>query len=67
MLSGLAFFILGSSYWGMLYALAVLFFVLPYLMWLEPYWAVLEYGVQAGLMVPWVTGRTTLNQRSPRR
>src|SRR5262249_14159827 len=43
-LSGLAFFILGSSYWGMLYAVAAAFFALAYLTYLTPYWAALEYA-----------------------
>ena len=42
--SGLAFFILGSNYWGMLYAIGAAFFALAYVMYLEPHWAALEYA-----------------------
>jgi serine/threonine protein kinase len=43
-ITGLAFIVLGSSYWGMLYAVGLAFFALAYLMQLDLYWAVLEYG-----------------------
>src|SRR5262245_9027668 len=43
-LPGLAFFVLGSSYWGRLYAVAVAFFVLPGVMLLDLHWASLEFG-----------------------
>jgi hypothetical protein len=43
-LTGFAFFVLGSSYWGRLYAIAAAFFALAFLMQLDRYWATLEFG-----------------------
>jgi serine/threonine protein kinase len=42
--SGLAFFIMGSNYWGRLYAIGLLFFLLAALMPLHLEWAPLEFG-----------------------
>lgn len=44
-LSGLAFIVMGSSYWGRCYALGLAFFVLAVIMRLEPAGAPLEFGV----------------------
>jgi hypothetical protein len=42
--AGLAFFALGSNYWGGCYAFGVAFFALPGLMFLNMGWAELEFG-----------------------
>jgi len=42
--TGLAFFALGSSYWGMCYAIGVAFFALSLLMVIDLRFAALEYG-----------------------
>jgi hypothetical protein len=42
--SGLAFFIMGSNYWGRLYAVGLLFFVVAILMPSHLEWAPLEFG-----------------------
>jgi hypothetical protein len=44
-LSGLAFFVMGSSYWGRCYAIGVGFFALACLMTLSANWAALEFGI----------------------
>ena len=44
-LSGLAFFVMGSNYWGWCYAIGVGFFGLAILMPLNLSWASLEFGV----------------------
>jgi hypothetical protein len=43
-LSGLAFFVLGSSYWGWCYVLGCAFFGISLLMSLRLNWAPLEFG-----------------------
>jgi serine/threonine protein kinase len=43
--SGLAFFIMGSNYWGKLYAVGLAFWVMAALMPLHLDWAPLEFGV----------------------
>jgi hypothetical protein len=45
LLAGLAFFVMGSSYWGRCYAVGVAFFALSLIMPLWPEWAPLELGV----------------------
>ncbi len=40
----MAFFVLGSSYWGWLYALGAAFFALALVMVADLRWAVLEFG-----------------------
>jgi serine/threonine protein kinase len=49
--SGLAFFIMGSNYWGRLYAVGLAFFVLAALMPLHLEWASLEFGTLWGLIL----------------
>jgi serine/threonine protein kinase len=44
-LSGLAFFVMGSSYWGRLYVVGGGFFVLALLMPFQLAWAPLEFGI----------------------
>jgi serine/threonine-protein kinase len=44
-LTGLAFFIMGSSYWGWCYAIGVGFFGLALLMTQQLHWAALEFGM----------------------
>jgi serine/threonine protein kinase len=44
-LSGLAFFVMGSNYWGWFYALGAAFWVLAGAMLLQLQWAPLEFGV----------------------
>jgi hypothetical protein len=44
-LTGLAFFVMGSSYWGRCYAIGVGFFTLAVLMTLHLSWAPLEFGL----------------------
>jgi serine/threonine protein kinase len=44
-LSGLAFFSMGSNYWGRCYAIGVGFFIIAMLMPLHPEWSPLEFGV----------------------
>ena len=43
--AGLAYFVLGSSYWGRCYAFGVAFWVLACVMALDMRWAILEYGL----------------------
>jgi serine/threonine protein kinase len=43
--SGLAFFIMGSNYWGRCYAVGAAFWVLALLMPLHLFWAPLEFGL----------------------
>jgi tRNA A-37 threonylcarbamoyl transferase component Bud32 len=45
LLSGLAFFIMGSNYWGACYAVGVAFWVLAWLMPRHLEWAPLEFGL----------------------
>jgi hypothetical protein len=42
--TGMAFFVLGSSYWGWLYAFGAVFFALALVMVANLQWAVLEFG-----------------------
>ena len=42
--AGMAFFFLGSSYWGWCYAFGLAFFALSVLMLFNTDWAVLEFG-----------------------
>jgi hypothetical protein len=42
--TGMAFFVLGSSYWGWFYALGAAFFALALVMVADLRWAVLEFG-----------------------
>jgi hypothetical protein len=42
--AGMAFFVLGSSYWGRCYAIGLAFFALSGVMLLRLEWATLEYG-----------------------
>ena len=44
-LSGLAFFSMGSNYWGRCYAVGIGFFVIAVLMPLHPQWSPLEFGI----------------------
>ena len=44
-LSGLAFFVMGSSYWGRLYVVGGVFFVMALLMPFQLAWAPLEFGI----------------------
>jgi serine/threonine protein kinase len=44
-LSGLSFFVMGSSYWGRLYVVGGAFFVLALLMPFQLAWAPLEFGI----------------------
>lgn len=50
-MAGMAFFVLGSSYWGGCYGIALAFFVLSGVMVLDMRWAVLEYGVFWGIVL----------------
>jgi hypothetical protein len=42
--AGMAFFFLGSSYWGWCYAFGVAFFAVSVVMLFDTRWAVLEFG-----------------------
>jgi serine/threonine protein kinase len=42
--TGMAFFVLGSSYWGRLYAVGCAFFALALVMLIDMRWATLEFG-----------------------
>jgi eukaryotic-like serine/threonine-protein kinase len=44
-LSGLAFFVMGGSYWGRYYAVGLAFFALAFLMLLSLEWSPVAYGV----------------------
>jgi serine/threonine-protein kinase len=44
-LSGLAFFVMGSSYWGRLYVVGLAFFVMALIMPFQLDWAPLEFGI----------------------
>src|SRR5262249_18512624 len=48
-LSGLAFFVMGSNYWGGCYAVGAAFFVLASLMPLHIDWAPIEFGILWGI------------------
>ncbi|MBV9125876.1 MAG: serine/threonine protein kinase, partial [Planctomycetes bacterium] len=48
-LTGLAFFVMGSSYWGRCYTIGLAFFALAVLMSLSLTWAPLEFGSLWGL------------------
>ena len=43
-ITGFAFFVIGSSYWGMCYAVAIVFWAASGLLLLEPTWGVLTFG-----------------------
>jgi serine/threonine protein kinase len=47
-LSGLGFFVMGSSFWGRCYAVGVAFFALAFVMALHPQWAPIEFGLAWG-------------------
>jgi serine/threonine protein kinase len=47
-LSGVGFFVMGSSYWGRCYALGVAFFILAVVMTFRLDWAPFEFGVAWG-------------------
>jgi serine/threonine-protein kinase len=47
-LSGLGFFVMGSSYWGRCYAVGLAFFLLAFLMTLRLEWAPIEFGLAWG-------------------
>jgi hypothetical protein len=47
-LSGLALFVMGSSYWGRCYAVGTMFFVVAALMPMHMDWAPLEFGAMWG-------------------
>jgi serine/threonine protein kinase len=49
--SGLAFFVMGSNYWGRLYVVGVAFFVVAVLMPMHLEWASLEFGSLWGLIL----------------
>jgi hypothetical protein len=49
--SGLAFFIMGSNYWGRLYVVGLAFFVLATLMPMHLEWASLEFGTLWGVIL----------------
>jgi hypothetical protein len=42
--TGLAFFVMGSSYWGWCYAFGAAFFALALLMTADPAWGPIEFG-----------------------
>ena len=44
-LAGMAFFVLGSSYWGMCYAMSAAFFLLAFGLLLDTAWAPIVYGM----------------------
>jgi serine/threonine-protein kinase len=44
-LTGMAFFVLGSSYWGWCYAFGLAFYALAFLMTLNLNWAPIEFGI----------------------
>jgi serine/threonine protein kinase len=48
-LSGLGFFVMGSSYWGRCYAVGMAFFALAFLMVLDLNWAPIEFGLAWGV------------------
>jgi serine/threonine protein kinase len=47
-LSGLGFFVMGSSFWGRCYAVGVAFFALAFVMTLHLEWAPIEFGLAWG-------------------
>jgi serine/threonine protein kinase len=53
-LSGLAFFVMGSGYWGRCYAFGAIFFVLAALMPLHLDWAPLEFGGLWSIVLLWI-------------
>jgi serine/threonine protein kinase len=48
-ITGMAFFVLGSSYWGWCYAFGLGFYLLALLMALDLHWAPLQFGILWGV------------------
>ena len=53
-LSGLAFFVMGSNYWGQCYVVGCLFFLLAVLMPLHREWAPVEFGIVWTASLVWI-------------
>ncbi len=65
--SGLAFFIMGSNYWGRLYAVGLAFWVMAALMPLHLDWAPLEFGILwSAVLVALGLHLRTLGQKAER-
>ncbi len=56
-ISGLTYFVMGSSYWGQCYAFAIAFFVLALVMPLKLLWGPLEFGILWGLCLVLIARR----------
>lgn len=54
LLSGLAFFVMGSNYWGRCYAFGVVFWLLAAVMPLHLEWAPLEFGLAWSVSLTWL-------------
>lgn len=54
LLSGLAFFVMGSNYWGRCYAFGVVFWLLAAVMPLHIEWAPLEFGLTWSIALAWL-------------
>ena len=54
LMSGLAFFVMGSNYWGRCYAFGVAFWMLAALMPLHLEWAPLEFGLTWSVALTWL-------------
>lgn len=54
LLSGLAFFVMGSNYWGRCYAFGVVFWLLAAVMPLHLEWAPLEFGLLWSIALTWL-------------
>ena len=54
LLSGLAFFVMGSNYWGRCYAFGVIFWLLAAVMPFHLEWAPLEFGLLWSISLGWL-------------
>jgi serine/threonine protein kinase len=54
LISGVATFSMGSSFWGRLYLLGLLLFAMAFVMALDLEWAVLEFGVGVSAMMTFI-------------
>ena len=54
LMSGLAFFVMGSNYWGRCYAFGVAFWLLAAVMPLHLEWAPLEFGLMWSVALTWL-------------
>jgi serine/threonine protein kinase len=51
LISGVAVFSMGSSFWGRFYVIGLLLFAMAFVMTIQPEWAVLEFGAMLSAMM----------------